>query len=37
VVSGISTDETPIRVLKETDFNMRYQEAASIHTGVTIG
>ncbi len=36
VVSGISTDETPIRVLKETDFNMRYQEAAAIHTGVTI-
>jgi HK97 family phage major capsid protein len=36
VVSGISNDETPIRVLKETDFNMRYQEAASVITGVTL-
>lgn len=36
VVSGISNDETPIRVLRETDFNMRYQEAAAIQTSVTI-
>jgi len=36
VVSGISNDETPVRVLREMDFNMRYQEAASIRTGVTI-
>jgi hypothetical protein len=36
VVSGISNDETPIRIIKEMDFNMRYQEAAAVHTGVTI-
>ena len=36
VVSGISTDETPIRVLREHDFNMRHVEAGSIITGVTI-
>lgn len=36
VVSGISNDETPIRIIKEMDFNMRYQEAAAVHTGVTL-
>jgi len=36
VVSGISADETPIRVLREVDFNMRHQEGGSIITGVTI-
>lgn len=36
VVSGISNDETPIRVLKEMDFNLRYQEAVSIITAQTI-
>jgi HK97 family phage major capsid protein len=36
VVSGISRDETVIRVMRETDFNMRHQEAATVVTGVTI-
>lgn len=36
VVSGISKDETPVRILRETDFNLRYQEAGSCVTGVTI-
>lgn len=36
VVSGISNDETPVRVLRETDFNLRYQEAGACITGVTI-
>ncbi len=36
VVSGISNDETPVRCLRELDFNMRYQEAAAIRTAVTI-
>jgi HK97 family phage major capsid protein len=35
-VSGISRDETVLRVLRETDFNMRYAEAAAVITGVTI-
>jgi HK97 family phage major capsid protein len=37
VVSGISRDETPIRVLRETDFNMRHTEAGAVITGVTLG
>lgn len=36
VVSGISNDETVIRLLRETDFNLRYREAAVRMTGVTI-
>lgn len=36
VVSGISNDETVIRLLREVDFNMRYPEAGAIITGVTI-
>jgi HK97 family phage major capsid protein len=36
VVSGISNDETVIRLLREVDFNMRYQEAASMITTVTL-
>jgi HK97 family phage major capsid protein len=36
VVSGISNDETVIRLLRETDFNARYQEAITRMTGVTI-
>lgn len=37
VVSGISNDETVIRLLHETDFNVRYQEAISRITAVTLG
>lgn len=37
VVSGISNDETVIRLLHETDFNVRYQEAIVQITGVTLG
>ena len=36
VVSGISNDETPIRILRETDFNLRNQEAGACITGVTL-
>lgn len=36
VVSGISNDETVIRLLRETDFNMRYQEAGVRMQQVTI-
>lgn len=36
VVSGISTDETVIRLLSEHDFAMRYDEAASIMQAQTI-
>jgi HK97 family phage major capsid protein len=36
VVSGISNDETVIRLLREVDFNMRYQEAGSLITTVTL-
>lgn len=36
VVSGISNDETVIRLLRETDFNVRYREAVVRMTGVTI-
>lgn len=36
VVSGISKDETPIRVLKETDFNLARQDAGACITGVTL-
>jgi HK97 family phage major capsid protein len=36
VVSGISKDETPVRVIREMDFNLRYQEAGSCLTAVTL-
>ncbi|MCM2258748.1 MAG: phage major capsid protein [Vicinamibacteria bacterium] len=37
VVSGISTDETVIRLLRETDFNMRHIAAASVIKSQTLG
>lgn len=37
VISGISTDETVIRLLRETDFNMRYVEAAAVIKEQTLG
>lgn len=36
VVSGISNDETVIRLLREVDFNMRYPEAGALITAVTV-
>jgi len=36
VVSGISTDETPIRVLREHDFAMRHDVGAAVDYNVTI-
>jgi HK97 family phage major capsid protein len=36
VVSGISNDETVIRLLREMDFNVRYPEAGAVITGVTL-
>jgi len=36
VVSGISTDETPIRVLREHDFALRHDVGASVVYNVTI-
>jgi HK97 family phage major capsid protein len=36
VVSGISADETPVRILREVDFAMQYDTAAVVQTGVTI-
>lgn len=37
VISGISTDETIVRVLRETDFNMRHQQAGAVIKDVTLG
>jgi HK97 family phage major capsid protein len=37
VVSGVSRDETVIRVISEHDFAMRYGLAGSVITGVSVG
>lgn len=37
VVSGVSRDETVIRCLSEHDFGMRYDLAAAVITGVSVG
>jgi len=36
VASGISNDETVITCIAEHDFQQRYQEAASIRTGMAV-
>lgn len=36
VVSGISTDETVIRALREHDFALRHDVGASVDTGITL-
>ncbi len=36
-VAGISTDETVVRVIRETDFNLRHQQAGAVVKDVTLG